>query len=94
MNLLFPQKGLFIAFEFLIIESNKFEYVYTQKDSREKFKAIDYEPNVGTVPCDFQERMRSYVNGTWVQSDFKFQNIKNEYKGKYHQLAIQLTLTN
>ncbi len=94
LNISFPQKGLFIAYEFLIMESNKFEYTYTQKDSREKFKTIDYEPNVGTIPCDFQERMWSYKNGNWVQADFKFLEPKNEIKGKFHQLAIQLTLSN
>ncbi len=94
LNILFPQNGLFIAYEFLITESNKYEYVYTIKDSSEKNKAIDYEPNVGTVPCDFKERMWSYKNGTWAQGDFKFLETKNENKGKFHQLAIQLTLSN
>ncbi|MDP5096724.1 MAG: carboxypeptidase-like regulatory domain-containing protein, partial [Flavobacterium sp.] len=45
LKLVFPEEGLFIAYEVLKIESNKYEFKYTEIESKKLIKKIYYAPD-------------------------------------------------
>ncbi|MEO9209562.1 MAG: carboxypeptidase-like regulatory domain-containing protein [Ginsengibacter sp.] len=87
LNIQFPENGFFIAYEWLIIESNKYEFTYTRQGSNEKFKGIRYEPGIGTFIGNEQKNSWTYIKGGWYK-------WIGQNEGKYRFLAIELTLTN
>ena len=91
LNIRFPKKGLIVVVEWLIIESNKREYSYISKGIKKKNTA--FEPMFGAVAKDTNKYAMVY-RGKWMKT-FKNtnQSIKN-YKDKYSELAVSLTLTN
>jgi hypothetical protein len=93
LNIKFPEKGLFIAIEWLIIESNKYEFSYSMNDSKKKYQGIHYEPEIGTVPSETDENSWIYNQGKWKKV-WKNSGPIKRYKDKYNLLAIELTLTN
>lgn len=92
LNILFPENGFFIAYEWLIIESNKYEFTYTRQGSKEKFNGIRYEPGIGSFIGNEQKNSWSYTNGNWYK--WTGHPSLKENDGKYRFLAIELTLTN
>tara|TARA_R110001583_G_scaffold190362_2_gene354548 strand:+ start:2681 stop:3574 length:894 start_codon:yes stop_codon:yes gene_type:complete len=94
LNIEFPEKGFFIAIEWLIIEGNKYEYKYTMKGSRKKLKGISYEPAIGTVPIETNENSWRFNQGKWRKTWKNNNESMRKYRNKYNQLAIELTLTN
>jgi len=93
LNIEFPEKGLFIAIEWLIIESNKYEYSYSMNDLKEKYLGIYYEPGLGTIPSETDENSWIYNQGKWEKAP-KNSGPNKRYKDKHNLLAIELTLTN
>jgi len=93
LNIQFPEKGFFIAIEWLIIENNKYEYKYTMEGSRKKLEGISYEPAIGTVPAETDENSWIFNQGKWRKVWKNVGTIKR-YKEKYSLMAIELTLTN
>ncbi len=90
-NIQFPENGFFIAFEWLIIESNRHEVTLTKPGSKEKFKGLRYEPGISTFKGNEEKNSWTYTKGKWNKWDIP--SLKeNEYK--YRFLAIELTLTN
>lgn len=90
LNIVFPKEGFFIAIEWLIIESNQYEYSYTMHDSKKKLKGISYEPAIGTIPSRTDEN-------SWIFHQGKWQKICGTNNGssqeKYSLMAIELVLT-
>jgi len=94
LNIQFPKGGFFIVMEWLIIESNKYEYTYTMKGSKKKYKGVSYEPTFGTIPVDNPDNSWIFRKGKW-EKVWKNHNKKLKfYKGKYNQIAIELILSN
>lgn len=93
LNISFPKEGFFIAIEWLIIESNKYEYNYTKKGSKEKLKGISYEPTIGIVDTETDKNSWSFNQGKW-RKEVKNKGNSKKYKDKFPYLAIELTLTN
>ncbi|HIQ57417.1 TPA: carboxypeptidase-like regulatory domain-containing protein [Candidatus Gracilibacteria bacterium] len=93
LNIEFPENGFFIAIEWLIIESNKFEYNYTMQGSKKKLKGISYEPKIGTVPAETDENSWIFNQGKW-RKVWKNVGTSKKYEEKYSLIAIELTLTN
>ncbi len=87
-----PRSGILVAIEFLIIDSNYFEYKYTKKGSKEELIGHRYEPLIGTVPSE-SENSWEYVKGQWRISDRVYYS-NGKYKGKYAEPAVKLTLIN
>jgi hypothetical protein len=79
-NLTFPQTGLIIAVEWLIIEQNKFDWK----------NRIQYLPQFGTVTKVGESKTWNYVGGEWTRITLMPPTEKNKYK----ELAAELTLTN
>lgn len=93
LNISFPEAGLFVAFEWLIVEENKYEYTY--KENGKKLNDFGYNPSLGTIS------EKTDVNG-WMFFQGKWQRIEKNYfsedKNKgievYSLLGIELTLSN
>ena len=46
-HLILPKEGIFVGFEKLIIEENKYEYVYKDRKTNKKTSTHYYEPSIG-----------------------------------------------
>jgi len=87
-HLILPKEGIFIGFEQLIIEENKYEYVYKDRKSSKKIRTHYYEPTIGN---NFFKSEFGYSFGMdrWIKQ------LKIHQDG-IHAIcpAINLTLTN
>ena len=109
-NIIIPDKGLFIAFEWMIIEENKYSYEYTIDEENTKSigglqnlkkkvykNGIQYDPSIGTIPSDLSTSWQ-FAAGKWVSRKIhkKTDNLKtlDKYDNKFGELAIKITLTN
>ena len=90
-NLLIPQNGIFIAFESMIIESNKFEFKYKESNSKKIREQVAYAPNIVCNAVELENTFE-YSGGKWIQR--KKSVTENIYKNKVIEPAINLTLTN
>ena len=109
-NIKIPNSGLFIAFEWMIIEENKYTYDYTIDEEKTQSmggfldlkkkvykNGIKYDPSIGTTPADLSTSWQ-YGAGKWVSRMIhkKADNHKgiDKYDNKFGELAIKITLTN
>jgi hypothetical protein len=95
-NIRIPDKGFFIAFEFLTIEENKYTFKNTQELDGKSIKKefVSFDPVIGTTPTENQNSYQ-YTKGIWYKRG-KFSNVDKltSYQNKFGELAIELTLTN
>ena len=89
-----PRTGVFVAIEFLIIESNKHIFQYTVMNQKEKLKGIRYEPSIGAIPTEFVENGWQYNRGKWNRTASTPYSKLPENKNRFTKAAIKLTLTN
>lgn len=91
-NIEFSRKGLLIGLEWLIIDENKREYIYKDKENKIK-KAITYEPSLVVNYSETENTFR-FSGGKWSKS--KKYNLDNgkAWDNKILLPAINLTLTN
>ena len=109
-NIKIPDSGLFIAFEWMIIEENKYTYEYTideentkliggLPDSKKKVykNGTQYNPSIGTTPSDSSTSWQ-YATGKWVSRKIHKKadsfKLEDKYDNKFGELAIKITLTN
>lgn len=109
-NIIIPKSGLFIAFEWMIIEENKYTYEYTLNEENDKsigglpelkkkvYKdGIKYEPSIGTIPSESSTSWQ-YIAGKWVSRKLHkksdYHKGIDKYDNKFGELAIKITLTN
>ena len=86
-----PKNGIFIAFESMIIESNKFELKYKESNSKKIKEQVVYAPNIVCNAVEL-ENTYEYSGGKWIQR--KKSLSENKCKNKVIEPAINLTLTN
>lgn len=96
LKLVFPEEGLFIAYEVLKIESNKYEFKYTENESKKLIKKIYYAPD---FECNLVEEQNTYHNrfGKWIKLQRWHNNeigSREKYNNKVFEPAINLILTN
>lgn len=94
-NLKFPEKGVVIGLEWLIIEENKFFFEYKSYNSKEIVKSISYAPCL-VVNYSKVEHSFSYSKGKWVRNKI-FVNENSNDKPWFNTVilpAINLILTN
>lgn len=87
----YPENGIFIAIEWLIIENNKYNFSYTM--NKEKHKSITYEPSIGTIPANSNKNSWLYQKGVWKKIRKTKSSLK-KYNEKYNLIAMELTLSN
>jgi hypothetical protein len=109
-NIFIPNAGLFIAFEWMIIEENKYTYEYTIEEehthkmigltdlNKKVFKdGIKYDPSIGTIPAESSTSWQ-YSAGKWaprsIHKKTDYRTGLDKYDNKYGELAVKLTLTN
>ena len=87
-NISIPNEGIFIGFENLIIEENKYEFTYTTPGSNKKIKGISYEPKIKGYEA------KEY--NVWNINSRRITLFNSKYKkdSKPIELGIKLTLTN
>lgn len=87
-GILFPERGLLVAFEFLIIESNK--YVFKVPDQKEQ---TAYVPALGTFPVENEDSSWIYYQGSWQRTKRNQGVPQQAYDGRYSNVAIRITLS-
>ena len=109
-NIFIPDAGLFIAFEWMIIEENKYTYEYTIEEehthktgglsdlNKKVYKdGMKYDPSIGTIPAESSTSWQ-YSAGKWaprkIHKKTEFRKGLDKYDNKFGELAIKLTLSN
>ena len=87
----FPEKGLFIAFEWLTIESNKYKYDLKDLNKKGYTKAYRYEPTLSAFITPEYGDTWYYINANWKQTPAL--SIGNN-KDSFATLAIETILSN
>lgn len=91
-NLILPKNGLFVGFEKLLIESNRFEKTIFDKNTNTPSISVTYYPymlyNYVEKECLF-----NFSGGKWNKQIVNTE-ANSEYKKKIYEPSIQLTLTN
>jgi hypothetical protein len=87
-NILFPEEGLMIGFENLIIEQNKYEFTYTMEGKKGKFNGISYEPSIKGF---FNKEPTVY---SIIKNKAYLFTVKPIKEKDFNDMSIQLTLTN
>ena len=65
-----PENGFYIAFEWLLLEENKYYYNVTEYESKVKVRNFSYQPYLGTVEQQIDNEFWMYHNGKWIQHEF------------------------
>jgi hypothetical protein len=86
-NIVIPDEGLFVGFEWLIVEEN-------MRNTYDKSISKSYEPSIGHVPSN-NPSMFEYKKGQWLQEKFNYSNKNNEtsFDGKYSKIALNYILS-
>ena len=93
LNIPFPENGLFVGLEALIIETNRYEFTHL-------LNPPNYKPNEKKNQYSPQFRNVILKDGlyTWMYSKGKWEivskNWPENHMFKYSKLAVELTLTN
>ncbi len=96
LDIMFPENGIFVSYEWLIIPENEFKTSFPIKDSKKRIDKIMYEPKVGFLPSEKDENSWTYKDGQWqkVKAFEEESQSPERYINKFGLLAIELTLTN
>ncbi len=96
-NLSFPEEGLFIAFESLMIEKNKYDFDYTMQGSTKKHHEKYYAPDLVCALSD-EENTYHLTEGKWVKMNKWHTNETQKgllkFNNKVIEPAITMILTN
>ena len=89
----FPKNGFFIAVEWLILDENKYEYIYTLEGTKKKFNDVRYDPIFGAIDRKTDEITWFFRKGKWMKFEIP-PRIPESHKYKNGLLAVELVLTN
>ncbi|HEX8269266.1 MAG TPA: carboxypeptidase-like regulatory domain-containing protein [Flavobacterium sp.] len=87
----FPETGLFIAIEWLIIRENAYEISVKQMAGELK-QTVIYSPKFGFVPSAESSSWR-YAKGNWDKLG-KSMSAMTKFEGKFQEIAMKITLSN
>lgn len=93
LNIPFPENGLFVGLEALIIETNRYEmtHLLNPPNFKPNIKMNDYSPHFNNVILKDGLYTWMYSKGKW---EIVSKNWPENHMFKYSKLAIELTLTN
>lgn len=93
-NLKFPEKGIVIGLEWMIIEENKYVFEYKDQQTKNRIKNNYYAPSL-VVNYSEKENAFRYSAGRWFRSKIIHMNSEgNPWDNKVMTPAINLILTN
>jgi hypothetical protein len=87
-----PKSGVMIVVEWLLIDENRYEFEWKDKNGEIHNDGYFYEPAIGNVPNETNENTWIYKNGVWQKDEIRKTTIEN-YNGKYAALMIELILS-
>ncbi|MFN2261755.1 MAG: hypothetical protein ABR595_06795 [Psychroflexus sp.] len=87
----FPKQGFFIVINWKNTESNTSNFIYHRGNKDVKFKGSIVQPMIGTYPSILSDTFLLIEKG-WMEAQ-KRESIFEDYKNKYHNLAISLKLS-
>lgn len=93
-EVVFPKNGLFIGFEFLVLEENKYEFEYTMLDSNKTFQGVSFEPSILTETSSSRQNCWKYVKGKWEHIWENYDISTQKKNDTYSIPIIELTLNN
>ncbi len=93
LNIKFPESGLIVGVEWLVIERNKFVMEYREEGKDQKTKKIEYSPWFGGDKEIVNNSWMKSTNPKWNKQMAYINDIPKGSKGKYHTLAVELLLT-
>jgi len=88
----FPEKGLFVAFETLLIKKNEHEILVQNNKTNNRFTLTNYYPYFKHNFVDREHTFSFYGGGWKKQKKYKYSDGSNDLK--IFEPAITLTLTN
>jgi len=92
-HLVFPEEGMFVAVEFLIIKENEFRYKFKDKETKEVTELTSFMPFLGVIKTDSEKESWVYRWGKWYKDLGKStEEMGDDNVG--HFLAVEITLTN
>lgn len=93
-NISFPKNGFFVALEWLIVDTNKKEFNYTQTIDNKKVKTYSYDPEFGGILKEIYPNTWNYNGGVWRKgAALNIEKSGKKIKERYFDLAIAITLT-
>ncbi|MFN3752784.1 carboxypeptidase-like regulatory domain-containing protein [Flavobacterium sp.] len=94
-NLRFPEKGIVIGLEWMIIEENRADFEYKDPKTKKLVKQEDYAPSL-VVNYSEKENAFTYSSGKWHRSKVFLTEKKSKepWYNKIMMPAINLILTN
>lgn len=92
LNLAFPQNGIFIAIEWLIIEQNKYWNIGKDLETKKKVKEVAYAPLFGTLTSEQNENSWIFENGEWAKVTRNPDYFGKKERNKFNVLAMELVL--
>ncbi|WP_291083364.1 MULTISPECIES: carboxypeptidase-like regulatory domain-containing protein [unclassified Flavobacterium] len=66
----FPPAGLFVVYEYIIIDENKYEFDYKDPVSKRRDHHLSYEPVIGCIYTDTSASSWLYKSGVWNHLEF------------------------
>ena len=87
-----PKSGVMIVVEWLIIDENRYEFEWKDKNGEMHNDGYFYEPSIGNIPNKTDENTWIYKNGVWQKDEIRKTTIEN-YNGKYAALIMELILS-
>jgi hypothetical protein len=95
-KIIFPKNGIFIVYEVLKIESNKYVFKYTENNSKKVIKKVYYAPD---FECNLVDEQNTYYfRDTKWNKQQKWHNEETgnfkKFNNKVFEPAISLILTN
>jgi hypothetical protein len=91
----FPENGLFIAIEWMMINENRYSFSFFLDGSKEKLEGIFYEPKISSFFSETNTTWK-YASGKWNKM-VELNNLhyrQKKYQNKFQELAIIISLTN
>lgn len=92
LNLTFPETGIFIAMEWLIIDQNKYWDNGKDLETRKKTKFLSYAPLIGITTSEQNENSWIFENGQWVKVERNPSYYGKKERGKFNVIAMELVL--
>lgn len=92
-NILFPEEGIVIGLEWMIINENKYHFEFKNPKTKKTDSFVTYAPSL-VINYSEEENSFHFLGGRWLKKRRSISNSGREWDGKIMTPAINLILTN